>query len=201
MFQHSRVLSLIFLAQVCLLVSACDLQDDFQCPNRDDEISWRMYGGWKLQDEGNDSIAKKLRNECGWEVWNEHEGGYGDTYQVSKFGGGLIFIWAWNNFSGFIASKGWEGKTEEGIKLGDSIGTFLDTYPYFSECSSCDNGYYYDNRTNTFLYRDIKPEDLVIKIEAHFNNLGSLCRLEVYNFAPNLPYGSGFDSDAALPCE
>jgi len=124
--------SCILLAVLFLLIIGCGKDNDFNCPSCDENITWNSYGDFEFEESGDDSTGWKLESKCGWSVYNGHQGGYGDTLELSSCGNnGVIFVWAYQTFHAFRVSEGWNGKTDKGIGIGDSLNVFLANYPDF----------------------------------------------------------------------
>lgn len=102
------------------------------CPNADDTAGSNYYGGLHFGNGGDDSAGNSLVTYCGWAIYNGHHGGYGDTLEVSAFGEygtGVVLTWAYNDFRSIYLQVGWEGKTDRGIGIGDSLEAFVTAYP------------------------------------------------------------------------
>jgi|GEM_PF-2982349 len=142
---------------VLFSVSACNHKkrttEESFCPTVYDDITWTSYGDFKFHEEGDDSTAWRIVDECYWHVYNNHAGGYGDTLQVASENEEVILVWAYNDFYGFDLTYGWEGQTKEGIRMGDHITFFADAYPYFQFLSGTVAYYWYKN-TRVYAYFD-----------------------------------------------
>jgi hypothetical protein len=161
--------SVFFLSVLLIIlfsVSACNhkkrIESSF-CPIIYDDITWTSYGDFNLNAEGRDATAWRIVDECGWHIYNNHTGGYGDTLEVASENEEVVFVWAYNDFYGFDVTSGWYGQTKEGIRMGDHVTLFADAYPYFQFLSG--NLAYYRYR-NTRVY-------------AYFDDDGFLIRLNV----------------------
>src|SRR3989338_4279430 len=110
---------------------------NFYCPSIEDNVTWDSYGGLQIGNFGNDNCAKKLISDCGWHVYQGHNGGYGDTLEVAPPGEEAVLRWAWNNFSWMYLFQGWQGSTAEGISMGSTLQEVQAAYP--------DLVYYYGN--------------------------------------------------------
>jgi len=135
MNKHLSICCWIPIIWVCLLLS-CGKNDDtgfhFYCPSCNETITWQSYGNFVFKGSGDDSMGWKLKSDCGWSIYNGHEGGYGETLELSSCGSnGVIFVWAYQTFYAFRVAEGWQGKTKEGIGIGDSLTNFLNAYPNF----------------------------------------------------------------------
>lgn len=127
------LLSLIVL----ILASGCqeeEIVNPARCPSIRDNITWKStgaYGDFKLGQEGRDSAARELASACGWHIVPGHNGGYGNTLDIASEHDEVIFTWAENTFAWFRVSKGWQGRTDRGIRLGATVNEFLAVYPEF----------------------------------------------------------------------
>ena len=86
-----------------------------------------FYYGYLGEDAGPDSVARNQINNCGWTIYQNHNGGSGDTLAIEN--NGVILVWAWNELSGMTLTSGWTGKTDQGIGIGSSLTDFLTAYP------------------------------------------------------------------------
>lgn len=79
--------------------------------------------------------AHWLGNMSGFEFYQSHQGGYGDTLEVVSYENGIYFCWAYNLLMEVSLFEGWQGQVEEeknqltGIRLGSTAGDFLAKYP------------------------------------------------------------------------
>lgn len=118
----------------------------WRCPTIYDNITWKSYGPFSMNNAGRDSAARRIITECGWHVFNGHNGGYGDTLQIASVNEEVVLVWAYNDFYGFRVVNGWQGATEKGAKIGISnLTDFLIRHPEFYYVSAglyeFDNGY------------------------------------------------------------
>ena len=102
----------------------------FACPSLNDNVTWASYGRFNFGSSGDDSTARQCVSNCGWSIFEGHDGGTGDTLQVASPSTAVVFSWAYRNFAGFRVTAGWTGKTDRGAKLGDSIAHFQGLYPH-----------------------------------------------------------------------
>jgi len=164
------------LAKACVLLTVfsillgCETQDntfEFHCPRCDEHITWNAYGDFVFGEVGDDATARKLVSQCGWTVQGGHDGGVGDTLQVTSCGAeGVVLVWAFNSLHAVKLAKGWGGSTERGIRLGNSVGALLAAYPNFKRVSAV-----------SYL---LSEDD--VEVEAHFNAQGALEALIVGDF-------------------
>jgi hypothetical protein len=101
------------------------------CPSLAQNITWRSYGRFLFGDAGDDAVARKIVDDCGWHIFGGHNALW-DTLEIASANEEVVFVWAFNGFTAFRVSKGWTGKTERGAKLGDSAATFRSLYPEFN---------------------------------------------------------------------
>lgn len=66
--------------------------------------------------QGDDSVARKMLDNCGYHVHLEHNGGQGDTLQIGKCAApngqfGIVLVWASNRFEGWrVCVPAFEGE-------------------------------------------------------------------------------------------
>jgi hypothetical protein len=95
------VTKLPLLLILTILLFGCQ-DDECSCPACEENATPNSYGNYKFGEEGDDSTARCLVSKCGWHVQGGHNGGVGDTLQVASCGDeGVIFVWAFNEFSGY----------------------------------------------------------------------------------------------------
>lgn len=117
------------------------------CPTDSDQVSWEsgepIYGTWRFLHTGYDGNSSwysaathdsiiNLHTTCGCPYYGNHMGGTGNTYMVYLGDTAVIFQWANGHFAWFTLLPKWLGATEKGIKMGDTLSTFLQKYPSFS---------------------------------------------------------------------
>ena len=132
-------MSKCLITGVCVLVFSAFMffgcAGEFRCPSYSGVVTWNSYDGIVLEDFGDDDFGWRLESDCGWQIYNEHRGGWGGILALCSCVGldepGIIFVWAWNSFSEFHLAEGWTGETVEGIRIGDSLDDFLAVYPDF----------------------------------------------------------------------
>jgi hypothetical protein len=112
------------------LLSGCGgSSSNFSCPSSSDDITWTSYGHFQMQKSGGDATARNCISKCGWQIFNGNNGGIGNTLQVASPDDSVVLAWAYSEFAAMRVTKGWTGQTAEGVKLGDSMATFLSHYP------------------------------------------------------------------------
>lgn len=132
-----QIFKVLLFALLVVNIGGCffeeeKMEDEFNCPSLSDDITWNSYGSFELKKAGNDSTARKIISECGWHVFNRHNGGYGDTLQIAPRNEEVVFIWAYNKFYGFVLYDGWRGATHNGAMMRDHISEFYGMHPEFS---------------------------------------------------------------------
>ena len=112
-------------------------ESGFRCPSVSGDVTWSSY---KIHQERNlvfgvdkDRIARRILANCNWQIFRGHEGGGGDSLQIVSPKGEVVFVHAFDEFSGFRVTRGWKGKTEKGIRIGASVDQFLKAYPEFTK--------------------------------------------------------------------
>lgn len=130
------ITALIFFA--LLLLGGCgaapeqsggDGCPNFYCPSISDNVTWDKYGKLQIGNFGSDTCARKLISNCGWHVYQMHNGGYGDTLEVTTPGEEVVLVWAWNDLSDVYLFPGWQGSTAEGITMGSTLEEVQAAYP------------------------------------------------------------------------
>ena len=158
------LVSLVILFSLAVVVNCGDLvevDDDYDiiCLYCDDTISWNSYGKAKLDKYKPDRRAWDLVDYCGWEVYQGHRGGVGDTLEVYNCGDGqttgVRLVWAWNTFSRYYVYNGWTGATKKGIGIGASLDDYLTMYPNF----------YFDRGYNNIDFYEQDDPRVVAKFE------------------------------------
>jgi len=111
------------------------------CPKITDKINWESYpgyGAWQFAVSGFDgnigiptggATAINIRTDCGWQYYGNETGGTGHTYGVYAWDTAVIFRWAYGKLHQIILSSKWQGTTERGTKMGDSLQQIQALYP------------------------------------------------------------------------
>lgn len=74
--------------------------------------------------------AAWLVESPGFEYYERHRGGYGDTLEIINNEAGIYLKWAYNRLYAINVFEGWQGEiAETGIKLGSTLEEFLTAYP------------------------------------------------------------------------
>jgi len=94
--------------------AGCGSGDDFDCPSCHDEARGDGYGRFTFYASGNDDTARAIVKNCGFSVYDGHDGGYGDTFEIagcfSHGVPGVTLVWAYEQFSAYrICDPGYEG--------------------------------------------------------------------------------------------
>lgn len=113
------------------LLSACGGGGD-NCPSCHDDARGDGYGGLVFGSAGDDSNARDLKDECGFDIYNNHNGGGGDTLEIAGCysGGtpGLVLAWAYQSFSSYrICNPGYSGDLSTPLAPGECrvIGSYF----------------------------------------------------------------------------
>ena len=164
---------ILMIFALCLILTGCG--EGPSCPTCSDEVSWDYYGEWVFLETGYDGRFSDSRNslhieyDCGWQIYKNRKGGLGDTYEVYSCDTGVIFQWIGTILRAVILSKGWEGSTKEGIKIGDDLSEFLNTYDYFEPCP----------RDSLCFRYDFEGDGVTRWISAYFSEDKKLYRLYI----------------------
>lgn len=165
-------LVIVILTITALTLTGCQALssgESFRCPTTVDNVTFQSYGAFTMGNSGDDSTARKIVSACNWHVFDNHNGGIGDTLEVASPSEEVVLVWAFSNFSSFRLTPGWTGKTDRGAMLGDSATTFENLYPEFIVVNP---------QLSTF---NSNGTD----IEAQFDQAGNLDELLVGNFFRN----------------
>jgi len=79
--------------------------------------------------------ARNLGNMPGFEFFENHRGGYGDTLEVVSYSNGMYFHWSYASLTHIGLFEGWQGQIEEekgeltGIRIGSTADEFRARYP------------------------------------------------------------------------
>lgn len=171
------MLLLTFLVlEACVKEPDIIVQEDLRayCPKCSDTITWDSYGIWEIgtgvfnkRGVYNNVISTDLKVNCNWKNY-EGDGPINKTIayqaQSDECSTGVIFEWGGSGFDAFYLSAGWDGSTSAGIRIGDSLGLFLSTYPEFER-----------NERDTLEYNYESPNNRAVK--AIFNTEKQLTNL------------------------
>jgi hypothetical protein len=129
-----RQLAILSFVSVFALGGACSNGgDSVSCPSCDNTVTWTSYGPFNFERSGSDSTAREIISEFGWEVHNNHNGGSGGTLQITSCEEGVILVWAFNEFHAYRVADGWAGRTQGGIRIGDTVEEVLLAEPFFTQ--------------------------------------------------------------------
>lgn len=102
----------------------------FQCPAEDSTLSWTAFGGYQFQNAGYDD--RRFVTSCGWHIYQDHEGGTGDTFEIESPNQAVQMVWAYGKFRSITVTKKWTGATAKGARMGDTKDGFKLLYPEFT---------------------------------------------------------------------
>ncbi len=119
----------------------------FYCPSCEELLTWdttqnnnSTYGEISTLSVWPDAYAWQMIDECpGWGIYQGHQGGIGDTLEISSCNDGLVLVWAYGYFSHISVSEGWTGKTDTDLAIGTSYDVFIATYPGYDSNSTLIN--------------------------------------------------------------
>lgn len=126
------------------------------CPTCNDTLTPDGYGQWRFNNTGPDGTYTlyntdpnfvRIIGDCGWTIYNHHDGGIGDTYEVTSCNQGVILKWAYKVFREATVQEGWYGCTDKGIRIGDSFTTVYEAYPNLKLWAEDANLYQIDEAT------------------------------------------------------
>ncbi|MFA6446906.1 MAG: hypothetical protein WCW31_01455 [Patescibacteria group bacterium] len=107
------------------------------CPSCDDLLTWdtdkpdnSTFGVLSTGSPVSDTYAIQILSTCtGWDYFEGHKGGTGDTLEITSCNKGIVLIWAYNMFMRIQLSQGWTGTTSEKIAIGSTYQDFIQAYP------------------------------------------------------------------------
>jgi hypothetical protein len=110
------------VSSLCLTFAACGGDDDggSNCPPCNASATSNSIAGLRIHSGIGDGKAREILSECsGWNVHQGHNGGMGDTLEISACpylddeGGkrvGIVLVWAYGEFRKFlISAPGFKG--------------------------------------------------------------------------------------------
>ncbi|MFH1503355.1 MAG: hypothetical protein ABIE36_01735 [Candidatus Diapherotrites archaeon] len=132
----TKILKFVIIFFIALFTN-CEKEEKHACATCSDNITFNSFGEWTLQEEGPSGFSGgnnpvNIVSDCsGWGVcidtmiFNLH------VFATGSCDLGALFYWIDEKFTSFMVMEGWEGSTEEGIKIGDDTTKFLSVYTYF----------------------------------------------------------------------
>lgn len=112
------------LAAVAVSVSGCDsLLPTASCDSTLYTDAPRGYGGARLGTPDNPHFWES----AGFEIFENHRGGVGDTLQYWNCG--VVAVGAWEVLSDVRVGPEWGGETNRGIRMGSSFEEVSQAYP------------------------------------------------------------------------
>ncbi|MFH1592663.1 MAG: Ig-like domain-containing protein [Candidatus Woesearchaeota archaeon] len=95
------------------------------------EVNYAGFGGLRLRTTDRNHLA----DDCpDFDIFEGHDGGYGDTLEMRSINGGVHLLWSYNNLGHVFVGPGWTGETNRRIGIGDNLEDFLRAYPESVEC-------------------------------------------------------------------
>lgn len=160
---------------------------NFYCPQCNEDVYWvnsptnsfTQYGRIVPGYFGGDSWGWKLEYDCGWWVDPNHQGGTGNTLELTSCNDSVRFIWAYQALSEIVLRENWTGQTWEGVGIGCSLDEFLYVYPDFTLYYADYNGSIYQL---TDLYYWNKYGYSFSLVYATFNRADRLVQLDLWGF-------------------
>ncbi len=140
----------IFLLSVSLvsILSSCDKTPKEEpigtCPCNTDILYWRDhagYGMWRCgytYIDGNigiatgGAVAMNILSDCPWKIYGDNAGGVGHIYQVIPADTSIRFTWENNSLHQIEVFYNWNGHTENGSQINETIEHFLQRESGFS---------------------------------------------------------------------
>ncbi len=104
------------------------------CVNQNSMLFFRNnYSGFGILPLTTEDI-RDLANCRDFDIYDHHYGGYGDTLEMRSINNGTHLLWSYNQLGHIFLGPEWEGITDKGIKMGDSLSKFISRYPNTTEC-------------------------------------------------------------------
>ncbi|MEK6908562.1 MAG: hypothetical protein AABX23_00740 [Nanoarchaeota archaeon] len=113
--------------------------------------------------------SHSLVNNCGFRYWGNRQGGYGNTLEIiGGPGDSMYFVWLGDTLSRISLRNGWNGETENGLKIGDDFSKFNSLHPSAMRTRVA---HYYPHQQNNIW--DIGH------FRANFNDVGKISLMEI----------------------
>jgi len=77
---------------------------------------------------------------CNFQYYDGHAGGAGDTLEMLGCGGYAYMKWAYNALQEVAVRQGWQGQTDLGLTIGDSLEKLQTWYPEARRRDGCSGG-------------------------------------------------------------
>lgn len=132
-----KMTTILFFLVITITIASCSYQNNYKkrimpgCPSIDDNVTWQSYGAFKLMEAGQNHIARQIVSECGWHIFDEHNGKNGDTLQITSPDEEVVLVWVDNTFYGFVLNEGWMGATHKGVGMYEHNSNFYKLHPEF----------------------------------------------------------------------
>jgi hypothetical protein len=115
---------LVLLATMLVLVGALGCgSSSYDCPSCDDPATASSYGRFTFGEAGDDGTARKIQEECGFDIFDGHNGGSGDTLEIASCWSngvpGLVMAWAFSEFSSYRVCPGYSGNIAPPLAQGE----------------------------------------------------------------------------------
>lgn len=132
-----KMITILFFLVITIAITSCSYTHNYKkktmpsCPSIDDNVTWQSYGAFKLMEAGQNHIARQIVLECGWHIFDGHDGKDGNTIQIASQDEEVILIWEYDTFYGFILNEGWMGATHKGAGMYEHNSNFYKLHSEF----------------------------------------------------------------------
>ncbi|MEI8092291.1 MAG: hypothetical protein WCG98_09260 [bacterium] len=179
-----------FFLFLAIVISLCSCKHDDppkpkpfgDCPTNTTNVYWEAFIGlqdWQFLAYGHDgdigiptggAVATNICTDCLWSIYDGHDGGYNDYYQVIPSDTAMRFTWKNNLLCCIELFPKWHGPTERGVRMGDGLDFFLTKYPppYFNPM--VDSTTYVSHQTGV---------DVVAEFTSKIPTIGKLKKLQL----------------------
>jgi hypothetical protein len=156
------------------------------CPSIEQDVTARGYGSLTFGHVGDDSVAREIILRCGWHVFGGNNGGFGNQLEIASPGEEVVLEWSWNNFEVVRLRRGWVGKSDRGLKLGDSRSQVFQMYQELT------SGGFFGRYVNLFPWESVATytsADKCAELNVAFDQQGRGAVVELQMWSPEQFYG------------
>ena len=142
MKQKTLLLAALVFLGVCVIMTSCKKDDPPAQPTAKDcpdvtsnaSLTAGTIGLWVIGHEGDNGKSNygNSLTDCGWTTYGTETGGVNNTYALQKLNASNVLSevmrWEYSTFWEFELHTGWQGATEKGLHMGDSVYKFQAAY-------------------------------------------------------------------------